>query len=200
MRAVLTLAATLVAGNAVASPSDCIAIDTDLDRLACYDREAGRTPRQERLPSKNDWKVQREVSKITDDPNVLMFVESDEEINCGWNDGGKISLVIRCHENTTSLYFVTGCHMTSGDYTDYGDITYRLDDDKARTVSGQESTNNRSLGMWGGARSIPVIKQMLGKSQMVVRMTPYGENPFTATFNIAGLDEAISPLREACHW
>lgn len=129
-----------------------------------------------------------------------MSVESNEVGDCGWNNGSKISLVLRCHENTTSLYFVTGCRMTSGDYNDYGDISYRLDDDRARTVGGHESTNNRSLGLWTGGRSIPVIKQMFGKTQMVVRMTPYGENPFTATFDIAGLNEAISPLREACHW
>ncbi|WP_157018348.1 type VI secretion system-associated protein TagO [Mesorhizobium xinjiangense] len=57
-----------------------------------------------------------------------------------------------------------------------------------------------ALGLWNGSRSIPVIKQMLGKSRMIVRMTPYNENPFTATFDITGLENEIAPLRDACQW
>jgi type VI secretion system protein VasI len=90
--------------------------------------------------------------------------------------------------------------MTSSAYSDYDHIIYRLDDEKAQTINTNESTNNRSLGLWSGARSIPVIKRMFGKSTMIVRMTPFGENPFTATFNISGLEEAIVPLRQACKW
>lgn len=201
MRTIVTAAAILAAGSAMASPDACIQIENDLDRLACYDKEVGRTPTQERVPTDaGEWSVRKETSKLTDQANVYAAVESEEVINCGWNRGEKIRLFVRCMENSTSLIFQTGCHMTSSEYNDYGDVTYRLDDDKARTVGMQESTNHRSLGLWSGGRSIPVIKQMLGKSQMVVRMTPYGESPFTASFNIAGLDEAIAPLREACGW
>ncbi|MFK4823175.1 type VI secretion system-associated protein TagO, partial [Paenochrobactrum sp. BZR 588] len=100
----------------------------------------------------------------------------------------------------TSLYINTGCHMTSSDYNDYGDVTYRLDSDKARKVGMAESTDNKALGLWSGGKSIPVIKQMLSKDEMVVRMTPYGQSPFTATFKIAGLSDAIKPLREECKW
>jgi type VI secretion system protein VasI len=64
----------------------------------------------------------------------------------------------------------------------------------------EESTNNRSLGLWSGGRSIPVIKQMFGKKQMIARMRPFNENAFTVTFNISGLEEASKPLRNACGW
>lgn len=45
-----------------------------------------------------------------------------------------------------------------------------------------------------------MIKDMMGKTEMVVRMTPYSESPFTATFQIAGLEKAIEPLRKECGW
>jgi len=90
--------------------------------------------------------------------------------------------------------------MTSGAYSSYGDIDYRVDTEKAKKVSGSASTDNKALGLWGGGKSIPVIKQMIGKEKIVVRMTPYSESPFTATFNIAGLAEAVKPLREECRW
>ncbi|QKV20190.1 type VI secretion system-associated protein TagO [Oricola thermophila] len=197
----IAIAFLLLAALNARAKEQCISIANDLDRLACYDREAGRTPKRERItPAIENWDVTKETSKLTDHVNVFLSVKSQGVVNCGWNNGDHIRLLVRCVENTTALIFHTGCHMTSSDYNDYGNITYRLDSDKAQTVRGYESTNNRSLGLWTGSRSIPVIKQMFGKSVMVVRMTPFGENPFTATFNITGLEEAIAPLREACHW
>lgn len=137
---------------------------------------------------------------MTDRTNVYMHVDSDEIIDCGWNRGEKIRMVARCVDNTTSLIFQTGCHMTSSNYSDYGHIQYRLDDAPAQTVRASESTNNRALGLWNGGRSIPVLKQMIGKERIIVRMTPYGENPFTATFDISGFEEAAASLRQECGW
>lgn len=181
--------------------SVCIKMENDLDRLACYDKISGRTPLI--TPAKDvagKWQLRTTTSKLTDDKNITLFLASEETVNCGWNRGDKIDLILRCQEKKTSMYFNTGCHMTSSDYNDYGDVTYRLDSDKARKVGMAESTDNKALGLWSGGKSIPVIKQMLGKDEMVVRMTPYGQSPFTATFKITGLSEAIEPLRKECNW
>lgn len=206
LASVTTTALTLTVGGNFSEPAfaageECIHISNDLDRLACYDKELGRTPVFKAVrASAGKWSVITKESKLTDQTNVFLHVESDEAVNCGWNKGEKISLVVRCVEDKTSLIIATGCHMTSSRYNSYGDVTYRLDDEKAKTASMVESTNNRSLGLWGGGKSIPVIKQMFGKSRMVVRATPYGESSFTATFDVSGLEEAIRPMREACHW
>lgn len=208
----LGIAAIALAGTAASTPPAratevdaalkvCAAIPEDLDRLACYDRVSGKTPKRAiRSASSDNWVVTESVSKLTDDRNVTMYVSSDKPVDCGWNRGDKILLVVRCHENTTSMYFVTGCHMASSTYNDYGDITYRLDELDAQTVGGDASTDGKALGLWRGAQSIPVIKQMFGKTQMVVRMLPYNQNAFTATFDISGLEDQIAPLRTACNW
>ena len=137
---------------------------------------------------------------MTDDTNVFMFLDSNEPVNCGGNNGNPVSLVVRCMENTTSVYFSTGCHMTSSRYNSYGDVTYRLDEQKAKTKGFQDSTNNKSLGLWRGGSAIPFIKQMLNNKKVLVRMTPYGENAITANFDITGSETEIEPLREACGW
>ena len=90
--------------------------------------------------------------------------------------------------------------MTSSQYDRYGDIEYRVDQEKSHTVNGNASTDNRALGLWSGGKAIPLIKQLLGKSKLTVRMMPYGESAFTASFNISGLDTVIEPLRQACKW
>lgn len=184
-----------------AGPENCLKINNDLDRLACYDNQLGRTPQRTTLPSPpGKWSVQEETSKITDEKTVILTLDSEERVNCGWNRGSHISIVIRCMEKKTALYFNTGCHMTSSTYDDYGNITYRLDSTPAQTVSGRSSTDSKALGLWSGSTAIPLIKKMFGKSSFVVRMTPYGENPFTATFSIHGLEQAIMPLRKSCNW
>jgi type VI secretion system protein VasI len=179
----------------------CIGIENDLDRLACYDVQSGRTPKVTTSPATNSkWQVQTETSKINDRTNVYLSVESDEQVDCGWNRGDKILLHIYCRDNTTSLVLQTGCHMTSSKYNDYGVVDFRIDKEKAKRLGMTESTNNRSLGLWSGGTSIPVIKSMLGKSTVVVRATPYGENAFTATFDISGLNKVIAPVRKHCGW
>jgi type VI secretion system protein VasI len=204
IKATILMAAALAVPPAhAAGVADCIAIDNDLDRLVCYDREAGRTPVVTDMPAaaaQGKWQSRTETSALTDPTNVYLYVLSEEVIDCGWNEGDRITLVVRCVENTTALVFQTACHMTSSDYNSYGDVDYRIDERAASAISMTESTNNRSLGLWNGGRSIPMIKSLFGAERLVTRMTPYGENSFTATFDITGLEEAAAPLRQACGW
>lgn len=193
----------LSAFGATAQTADgggCLKVENDLDRLACYDRASGRAPTIETTPTASKWTVQKKTSALTDESSVYLSVPSNEVVDCGWNRGQEITLALRCMENKTALFFDTGCHMTSSDYTDYGDVTLRIDDTPAKTVGMEASTNNRALGLWSGGRSIPVIKQMIGAERLIVRMTPFSESPFTATFDIRGLEQEIGPLREACSW
>lgn len=198
--AVLAAIASLTISSASADPTTCAAVENDLDRLACYDREVGRTTTPVIAKGAGKWTVRTDKNKLTDQTDVFLSLESEEPINCSWSRGERVQLTVRCHENTTALIVNTGCHMTSSTYNDYGDVTYRLDQEPAKTVSMTESTDNRALGLWSGSRSIPLLKQMLGKSEMIVKMTPYGSSPVMTTFQIAGLDEAIESLRKACSW
>lgn len=199
-RIALSAALSTLTIAAVAAPADCIKIASDLDRLACYDREAGRIPRITERPKAGEWSIWQSRSKMTDQEDVRATLASDEIIDCGWNKGSKIDFVIMCTEGQTSLYFNTGCHMTSSQHNRYGDIEYRIDSERSKTVSGKASSDSRALGVWGGSQSIPVIKSLVGKSKLLVRMMPYGERQFTASFSLAGIDDAVKLVRQACKW
>lgn len=200
MRTLALSMALISIGGAAHAQDTCVKIDNDLDRLGCYDRTSGRTGKVETITSPGKWSSASEASKLTDDNTITLTLDSNEVIDCGWNNGAKITLVVRCQEKKTAVYFVTGCHMASSEYDDYGKIEYRIDAQKARSVDADASTDNKALGLWSGASAIPLIKQMTSGRQMVTRMTPYSESPFTATFDIVGLDEAIKPLRKECAW
>lgn len=203
MSRVILLSAILLAAaaQARAAVDDCVGIDTDLDRLACYDRESGRVPHTTMKETAGKWNVSVETSDFKDTTDVFLRLESDDVVSCGrYRAAQEVSLLIRCKENTTALFIAADCHLTSSDYDGYGDVDVRLDDTPSTTISMDASTNNRSLGLWSGGRAIPFIKAMLGKDVLITRFTPYGESPVTAKFQITGLDKAITPLRESCGW
>ena len=96
------------------------------------------------------------------------------------------------------MYLATHCHLT--DHRDYGEVDWRIDKQPMRVLHMDESTDHKALGLWVGSQSIPQIKKMFGAEKLTVRFTPYSGSPETVTFPIAGLEEAIKPLRETCHW
>lgn len=184
----------------VAQPDQCIDIQNDLDRLACYDREVGRTPTVEPIvEGEHAWSVRSETSEMTDDTNVYMAVRSEDPPQCRFGNQDAVMLMIRCLENRTSIFFHTGCHMTDSSYSNYGDVDIRLDDDPAETVSMNSTTTNDALIVSSG-RAIKLAKKMFGKKRLLARMMPYGESPMTTRFDISGTEEAIEPLRETCGW
>lgn len=187
--------------SAFAQDQSCREIDADLDRLACYDRVSGRTPKTSSVATESEWIVNVKASEMTDQKTVTMALYSEEPVTCSsYETPDKPVLIIRCLENTTSIYIATDCHLTSSSYNNSGDVTYRLDDTPSKTRGFFESNGNDSLGLWTGGRAIPFIKGMFGHNSMLTRFVPYSENAVTPRFNISGLEEAIEPLREACHW
>lgn len=198
-KAAIAFAATLIGSSAAAQ--ECASIDNDLDRLACYDKQSGRTPSAKLEPDPvGNWTVRTDKSEFKDTTDVFLTLQSDEPVNCSqFGSPEKAMLVLRCMENTTTFYLNTNCHLTSG-HGDYGRIEYRVDETKAKSRNFTESTNNKSLGLWNGGRSFPFVKELLGADKLLMRFTAYGQSPTTARFSISGLDEAIEPLRSECGW
>lgn len=194
---------TFVAASAA---SACIEIENDLDRLACYDREAGRKPASDdkssrgSLATTGQWVVKSETSDFKDTTDVFVSLTSENALTCrGYGAPTPATLILRCLENTTAVFIATDCHLTSG-HGGYGQVESRVDDKVARSQEFDESTNNRSLGLWSGRQAIPFIKSMIGSNQVLFRFTPFNQSPVTAKFNTSGLEESIKPLREECGW
>ena len=109
------------------------------------------------------------------------------------------TLNIRCMENVTTIYVdFDGDYMS--DIAGRGVVTLRVDKSAATKHEMDVSTDNTSLGLWSGGRSIPVIKRMLDGDTLLVQAIPVSASPVLAEFPIHGLGAAIGPLREACKW
>jgi len=179
--------------------ADCAKTEDDLDRLACYDLASGRTAKTVAQSKVSQWSLRSEKSDFKDTTDVYLSTDSADAVACGFQGSQPITLFLRCTENTTALILTTHCHVASGFYG-YGKVEYRLDNQKAQKRNFDASTDNSSLGLWNGRAAISLIKSMLSAETLLVRFTPFNENPVSARFNISGLEQAIEPLRKSCKW
>lgn len=172
----------------------------DAIRLACYDALAEATVSAKAvMPTASAWTVQIETSPVDDSKNVFLQVTGINGIPDRLGRDGDITLTLACRENVTSAILHFGGHFMS-DLGNAGRVTYRIDTKPAQTKSFSESNNHEALGLWNGGTSIPWIKSLFGGTKMYVEATPYSENAISDFLPIAGLEEAVAPLREACGW
>ena len=203
------LAAVLAAGShAVGATEDtlqsqlarCATRIASIDRLHCYDRIVESLDLDSPLRNterQGQWIVHTDTSPMDDSRTVQLRVDADDTIadRFGANRVRPV-LHILCRENTTSLIVDWDIYIGIGQTR----LRYRIDSETAQTATWSISTNHEAFGLWNGATSIGLIRQMFGRQNLLVQTTPYGENSVMVNFNITGLEEAIAPLREACNW
>lgn len=195
--AILLLTTTVSGASA---QEECKSILDDDARLACYDLALGVKEIDEpNITGSGKWNVRTDTSAMTDQKSVYLRLESDDSIRGKYGKPGPATLLLRCRENTTSAFFILNDLFLS-DIQGYGNIEYRLDSLKMEKIRTETSTDNKALGLWSGSRAIPFIKKMLNHEKMVIRATPYNDSAVIATFDIRGIDQAISELRETCNW
>jgi type VI secretion system protein VasI len=173
----------------------CAAIQGDLERLECYDqlaRNLGLVETSETEPAAGNggWIVNTKTNPV-DHSRTVTLILTAEEGKSRW--GTSIILVLRCASNETELYI---------NWLDYlgseASVLTRVDREKAKTQRWNLSTDSKAT--FYPRNSIIFIKRLISAKQLVAQVTPYGESPVTAVFNLAGLSNAIKPLQETCGW
>lgn len=199
MKTKLLSAVVLIASCSVAAakdPDQCAQIKNPDDRLNCFDSMY----REVSLPeTEGDWVTKITASPLDDTETVVLSLKSDDDIRGTYGVSGPADLLIRCKENTTSVYLIFNDHFMS-DIQGRGRVDYRIDQQTPSRKDMKVSTDNKALGLWSGATSIPWIKGLVEGEKLYVRATPFSESQVEANFTIKGLDESILPLRNACNW
>ncbi len=183
--------------QAASDSSTCASIRDDAARLECYDLVFKKSYSRSTETAK--WDVVTEISKIDDTKNVHMVVDSREPFIGRFGQEMRGTLYIMCRENETNLSIWFGGYYMS-DHRGGGEITYRIDVLPAAKARFLESNNNEHLGLWSGATAVPFIKKMFSHDNILIRATPFSDSSVTMEFPITGIEDAIAPLRDACHW
>lgn len=140
------------------------------------------------------WRVSTETSPIDDSTNVHLALDSTNSITGRFGSNAQPRLYIRCKEKTTEVFVVWDVYLG----IDETDILHRLDDRPARTLEWSISTDYKAAFYPGN--DISFARELQKHDKLLLRVTPYGESPVTATFELAGLENAIESLKQACRW
>lgn len=173
----------------------CAEVKNSVHRLECFDKvasDAGLLRNVKTSAPAGEWKVSEDISKIDDSRIVYLSVPADEPFVTGYKRGHP-TLWLRCAENRTTMFITYGVFLTVGEI----DVLLRVDKEKAFRQTWDASTDNKAVF---ARKPIREAKRLLGRSTLLVQITPHGENPVTSTFPIAGLDKSITPLRKQCGW
>ncbi|KFG68716.1 type VI secretion system-associated protein TagO [Microvirga sp. BSC39] len=177
-------------------PKVCAALSDDKARLECYDLAHRKTAN---VTSASKWQVREDKSRLDDSKEVFLSVLSAEPVRGKYGKEKYGSLHIACREKATNIYFVFGDHFMSS-LQGAGKVNARVDTNTPKTISMIESNDHSALGLWGNRTAVPYIKDLLGGKSLYIRAVPYNESAVEMDFPIAGIEEAIKPLREACKW
>lgn len=195
-----TAAQTSLPSSILKGMQICSKVEDTTQRLTCFDVLAKSLPEPDAdTADTGKWSVRTSTSPIDDSINVYLEISGERGIRDQYGRNAEISLHIACRENTTSAYLVFGGHFMS-DIQGFGRVTYRIDQQKAQFKSFTESTDHEALGLWNGGSAIPWVKSMFGAKRMYVEATPFSESSVSDFLPIAGIENAITPLREACRW
>lgn len=202
--ATLVFAATQSSGamsqNIVPALAACAKDKSPTTRLACFDALAERhaSPVSETKTSHGSkWVVSSEVSRIDDSKTVILRLQAEGAVT-GWpRKTSTPTLVIRCKERQTEAYFVTGMSPMVEYGNDGATITLRIDKAAAYKVRAAKSTDGEALFL---PSAIGQIKKLMEGSTLLFEFVPFNSSPQLTTFQIAGLADAVKPVREACKW
>jgi hypothetical protein len=138
-----------------------------------------------------NWTVNESVNPLDDSPIVTLVGQATEGRS---RFGDAPSLVLRCRGNRTEVYINWGEYLGSSGVT----VSYRIGDDQLQRRRWSLSTDNRATFYPGS--DIQLIRSLAGVDRFVANVTPYGESPVTAVFDLTGLEEHLPKLQSACNW
>lgn len=138
------------------------------------------------------WLVLEDKSPLDDSTNVTL------KLSAVAPDGSTTSrgtLFIRCRDHNLDLMITAGGDLLFGD-NDKIPVTYRYDDEPAKSDNWNESTNSKAV-FYPGKES-DFIALLLKAKKFFIRIQPRRSAYIDFTFNVGGLSEHISALSKSC--
>lgn len=156
---------------------------------------------RERDKANAKWNTRITPEIIDDSSTVVISLPSIDRV---WNFNAvrkhqPAMIFLQCSHNQTSLYFAFNGNIMA-DHGAYQRVTMRIDGGEPFTMNMKSSNSKTAIGLWGGALSIPLIKRLFGKDELIVQATPFAQSSVTVSFRVSGIADEILPLRQECGW
>jgi len=177
--------------------AECSSKKGDLDKIKCFDNLANKynlngvqTSRKE-IQDSGKWNVSIDTNPIDDTKTVTLYLLADSGKSSML--GQPVVLFIRCKSLETNVFI---------NWSDYlgneATVLTRIGKEKAETRNWNLSTDSQATFL--PRNEVDFLNKLLIVDSFVAQVTPYNESPVTAIFDVKGLSNAITPLRETCNW
>lgn len=147
------------------------------------------------VPS-DHWRVSQDTSPMDGSETVTLDLDSEDSIQ-GWVKSEKPTLIIRCKENRTEVYVVTGMAASVEFGTEGHTVRTRLDDRKPVSQRWSDSTDHKALF---APNPIPLAKRLANAKKLAFEFTPFEASPAIAEFDLTGLESHLGKVASACGW
>ncbi len=134
------------------------------------------------------WHLRTDTSPIDDSKTYMLMREADEPVGSGFKKHTP-SLIIRHREGDLEVYITFGSYLGSETTI----VTVRLGNLPPLESKWWLSTDGKAI--FCPTDNAAFVRQLLEHEKLVIRLTPFGESPVTATFDLTRLSEAIQPMR-----
>ncbi len=174
---------------------DCKSKGAKADQLACFSSLAGSTSAPAPTPSvPSKWKVHSKVEKLDGTTTVTLALDSSDTVKPQYGRAEAATIIVRCLNNKTELYI---------DWPEFLgvsrgiEVRWRADNMPITTEAWSPSTDGKAAF---APNPVAFLKKLADRSELLLSVTPFGKVATTLTFPVAGLEEALKPLRAACKW
>jgi type VI secretion system protein VasI len=143
------------------------------------------------------WMVSNDTSAMTGARSVALTLLAENEIRNSWRSSTAM-LVVRCRENQTSLYVVTGLS-AQPEYglDDQARVRIRFDSLPPQRQVWNESTDDNALF---APAPVALARRLAKATTFRFEFTPFGAGATTARFTVSGLETHLIELARACGW
>lgn len=177
--------------------AECSSKKGDLDKIKCFDNLANKynlngvqTSRKE-IQDSGKWNVSIDTNPIDDTKTVTLYLLADSGKSSML--GQPVVLFIRCKSLETNVFINWRDYLGSE-----ATVLTRIGKEKAETRNWNLSTDSQATFL--PRNEVDFLNKLLIVDSFVAQVTPYNESPVTAIFDVKGLSNAITPLRETCNW
>lgn len=141
-----------------------------------------------------NWAVEIDKAAI-DDSKTVTAINLTEWPNTSYGDN--VALIMRCSEGSTALIYSVDTYLQNSYNSNTLNVTYRIDGNPAVDTRWNETTTNRSTGLFG-AKAETFIPKLYDAKTLFLRVKESNGSSHDATFDLAGIRPAMDEVAEAC--
>ena len=155
-------------------------------------------PASEPPPTGGKWTASQSTSEMDDSKGVSLHLDADNEIQ-GWIAKNRPTLIVRCRENRTQVYVITGMasSIETSDDLEAHTVRVRIDDRAAERQRWTDSTDDKALF---APSPLQLARDLTKAKTLRLEFTPFQASPATVIFDVTGLDHHIGKVAAACKW